>query len=128
MDYIAPISNFATLAIDDEGLAVVGMIVGGVLIFSLIHSVRRVLDTRSREQTKREIAAYVAEGTISPDDACRLMQDGNSDTERKIADAVAWGTIKPEKAEALLRSMRSGPGVKPAQAPFANPAGQPAKA
>ena len=31
---------------------------------------------KAREESRREIAAYVAEGTISPDDAVRLINAG----------------------------------------------------
>lgn len=93
--------------IDEEELVALAIIVTGVIVFVLIHSVRRVLEGRARELTKREVAAYVAEGTISPEDAAKILQAGTAEAERKIADAVAWGTIKPEKAESLLRTLRS---------------------
>lgn len=62
--------------------------------------------TRQIQQTKREIAAYVAEGSISPDDAVRMLKSDSADLECKIADGVAWGTIKPEKAASLIKSIR----------------------
>ncbi|MCC6426440.1 MAG: hypothetical protein IT435_06430 [Phycisphaerales bacterium] len=97
-----------TLAgINEESLMAMVIIFGSVIILVGIHSVRRILDTRTREQTKREIAAYVAEGTIAPGDAAMILQAGSTETEQKIADAVAWGAIKPEKAEVLLRTLRS---------------------
>lgn len=43
-------------------------IVGGI--------VKGMSDTKQREQTKREIAAYVAEGSISPSDAKDLIATG----------------------------------------------------
>lgn len=45
-------------------VAIVGGVVGGVL------------RTRAREQTKRELAAYVAEGTLDPDKAVAMMNAG----------------------------------------------------
>lgn len=39
---------------------------------------RKAARTREREQSRREIAAYVAEGSITPDDAVRLMAAGAS--------------------------------------------------
>ncbi len=36
---------------------------------------------KAREESRREIAAYVAEGTISPDDAVRLINAGRSANE-----------------------------------------------
>jgi len=36
----------------------------------------KVEQTQAREETRREIAAYVAEGSIAPDDAAKLMAAG----------------------------------------------------
>ena len=35
-----------------------------------------VVKTRARENTRREMAAYVAEGTIKPDEAIALLNSG----------------------------------------------------
>ncbi len=48
-------------------VAIVGVVAG---------SVRRAVETRAREESRREIAAYVAEGTITPDDAAKLLDAG----------------------------------------------------
>ena len=37
-----------------------------------------VMKTRAREQTKRELAAYVAEGTLDPDKAVALINAGRT--------------------------------------------------
>ncbi len=67
-----------TLAANDT--AVMGIIfgVGGVVavIAIVFDTMQKVLTTRQREQTKREVAAYVAEGSMSPDDAARILQAG----------------------------------------------------
>ncbi len=47
--------------------AVVGIIMG---------TIRRTAETKAREESRREIAAYVAEGTISPDDAAKILSAG----------------------------------------------------
>lgn len=83
----------------------------GVIIY-IIKTVRDVKQTREREQTKREVAAYVAEGTIQPDDAAKILNAGGGDressaAEQQIASGVAWGMIKPEKAADLLRELRT---------------------
>ncbi|VAX36605.1 hypothetical protein MNBD_PLANCTO03-787 [hydrothermal vent metagenome] len=36
----------------------------------------KLRQTEAREETRRELAAYVAEGSISPDDAAKLMSSG----------------------------------------------------
>lgn len=104
-------------AISESELQFAAIVGAGVLAFTFIHSWRKVAETRAREQTKREIAAYVAEGTVKAEDAQKLMGPASEETEKQIANAVAWGTIKPEKAEALLRALRNSP------APRATPNG-----
>ena len=53
-------------------LFVIGGIVGVVGIVA--GTVGGVASRRAREETKREIAAYVAEGTIDPDKAVEMMK------------------------------------------------------
>ena len=53
---------------------VAGVIVGSLAIAcGMMHS---VAVKKARENTKRELAAYVAEGTIQPDDAVRILAIG----------------------------------------------------
>jgi hypothetical protein len=49
-----------------------------VIVSVIVDAVRKTLQTRAREESRREIAAYVAEGSISADDAARLLAAGNS--------------------------------------------------
>jgi uncharacterized membrane protein YcjF (UPF0283 family) len=84
-----------------------------VALFGIVFtSWRRVSQTRQREMSRREVAAYVAEGSMSAQDAAVLLSDNDTETQRMIANAVGWGTIKPEKAEALMRAAR---GPKPGE-------------
>lgn len=57
-----------------------GLLVAVVAIVSGV--VARVSRTRAREATKREVAAYVAEGSISPDDAEKLIRADRPQWER----------------------------------------------
>ncbi len=53
---------------------VAGVIVGSfAIVCGVMHS---VAVKKARENTKRELAAYVAEGTIQPDDAVRILAIG----------------------------------------------------
>ncbi len=52
------------------------LIVAGLLMWSLIRTVGRVLVVQARERSRREIAAYIAEGTMTPDQGERLMKAG----------------------------------------------------
>jgi hypothetical protein len=54
---------------------------GGILIAIIaivIGGVKSVFTVRAREASRREIAAYIAEGTISPEQAERLMTAGET--------------------------------------------------
>lgn len=48
----------------------------------VIKAITTIMTTHARERTRREIAAYIAEGTISPEQGERLLRaqiDGRSD-------------------------------------------------
>ena len=103
-----------TLAIsDEEKIVIVFAILGSVAVVWIIAAtIYYTLERRFREQTKRELAAYVAEGTIAPDDAARLLTADDDEVRKKIADGVAWGMIKPRDAQALMNnSGRAPPGT-----------------
>ncbi len=55
---------------------VMGCSVGMIAI--IFGSIASVCKARAHEETKRELAAYVAEGTIDPDKAIALLQAGES--------------------------------------------------
>jgi hypothetical protein len=74
-----------------DGAATLGSIGGesvGIIIFGggfvvaivaiLTGALQNMARTRAREESRREIAAYVAEGSISADDAARLIAAGES--------------------------------------------------
>jgi len=67
-----------TLAIssDEIGAMAVGGGIGIVVISILSSTIRRMSETRQREQSRREIAAYIAEGSMSPEEGERLMNAG----------------------------------------------------
>jgi len=74
MDMMA-IQHLGTLAIQGEeiGMMAVG---GGVFIAilgMLVGTSHERMKTREREQTKREIAAYVAERSMTPEEGERLL-------------------------------------------------------
>jgi hypothetical protein len=63
-----------TLGIDDFWvgafiIAIIGM------MGSFVH---RVVRTTARERTRREIAAYIAEGSMTPEQGERLMKSGET--------------------------------------------------
>lgn len=53
------------------------LIFTGIMAGMLIKAVVQILTTSTRERTRREIAAYVAEGSIKPEDGERLISAGD---------------------------------------------------
>jgi hypothetical protein len=80
------------------------------IIAGVIHSTAK---TRYREETKRELAAYVAEGTLRPEDAERILRANGPDDEleklkRDLADRITRGKIDAEEAEKIFKALRTG--------------------
>lgn len=69
-----------TLANDATDIVMLAM-AGGFIVailavaFSIAHAMHR---TKHREQTKRELAAYIAEGSMTTDEAERILSAGRS--------------------------------------------------
>lgn len=71
-------SFFNNLVENNQVIPVVA-IVGGLLfvtVSAVFGSIRSMVVGKAREQTKRELAAYVAEGTISADKAVEILNAG----------------------------------------------------
>jgi hypothetical protein len=51
----------------------------GIISIVGIRSFTSVLKTFARERTRREIAAFIAEGSMSPEQGERLMRAGSKD-------------------------------------------------
>ncbi len=76
-----------TLASDGGEIAFVA-VAGGLtlgLVSMIACTITRLQRTRQHEESRREIAAYVAEGSISAGDAAKLLAAGK--TLRDIRDA-----------------------------------------
>ena len=106
MTSTADLSIPLTLGTDDRELVAFMALLARIGRWVVIANLRKMYQTRQREKTRREIAAYVAEGSISPADARTMMGSEESEFDKKIADAVAWGMLSSKKAEQLLRAMR----------------------
>jgi hypothetical protein len=68
-----------TLAQVDEGvIPIVIFGVGGVIAITAIvfNTVKGMVNSANREKSRREVAAYVAEGSITPEDAERILNAG----------------------------------------------------
>ncbi|MGQ0629005.1 MAG: hypothetical protein ACT4PL_13015 [Phycisphaerales bacterium] len=73
-------------AIDDAIIPVLaiagGLVVGVVAIIS--STIKRTRIAQAREESRREIAAYVAEGTMSAEDGAKLLEAGKSSFEKIV--------------------------------------------
>jgi hypothetical protein len=59
---------------DHMYVVVIGLICLALLAGSLIRAVTSVFTTHARERSRREIAAYIAEGSLTPEQGERLMK------------------------------------------------------
>jgi len=72
--------------INEDNLIAVVAVAGSMLIVIvsiIFSSVRSMVVGREREQTKRELAAYVAEGSLDPDKAIAMINAGKTSSEEK---------------------------------------------
>ncbi|MGD9692740.1 MAG: hypothetical protein AB7G17_05940 [Phycisphaerales bacterium] len=63
------------LALDDEGvLMIIAMGLGVAVIGIISGTLKHIFTVRAREASRREIAAYIAEGSMTPEEGERLMR------------------------------------------------------
>ena len=64
--------------IDEEVIPILAISLGcGIAVIAIVFgTVKEMVTKTSREKTRRELAAYVAEGSITPDDAERILTAG----------------------------------------------------
>ena len=55
-------------------VVVIALICLAVLVNSLFRAITAVLTTHAKERSRREIAAYIAKGSLSPEQGERLMK------------------------------------------------------
>ncbi|MBI1190899.1 MAG: hypothetical protein GC200_09500 [Tepidisphaera sp.] len=53
------------------------LIFSGIIITVVVRSVAGVLKTNAKERTRREIAAFISEGSMTPEQGERLLRSGN---------------------------------------------------
>ncbi len=66
----------------NENLIPIIAVAGGLMVAIvaiLAGTIASTKKTKQREETRREVAAYVAEGSMTPDDAERLLTAGDDD-------------------------------------------------
>ncbi len=77
MDILA-CNDFGDFANSDNFIALVAITLGcGVGVVAIIGgTIGGIMRTRAKEMTKRDLAAYVAEGTLDPDKAVAMLNAG----------------------------------------------------
>lgn len=68
-----------SIALNSDDIIQIIAIVGGLIIAAIAiitATIRHNAKVREREQTKRELSAYVAEGSMSAEDAEKLLKAG----------------------------------------------------
>jgi len=62
--------------ISNEDVFIPSVIAGSIVLVIAIKAVTGMFSRFAQERTRREIAAYIAEGSMSPEQGERLMQSG----------------------------------------------------
>tara|TARA_R110002073_G_scaffold118918_1_gene258789 strand:- start:721996 stop:722277 length:282 start_codon:yes stop_codon:yes gene_type:complete len=57
-------------------IAISGVFIAGIIAI-IFGTIMKMTTTQQREQSRREIAAYVAEGSMTPEDAQNLINAGD---------------------------------------------------
>lgn len=63
--------------INNDDLILPLIIAGSILIGMFFKGVTRIITSSARERTKREIAAYIAEGSMTPEQGERILKAGD---------------------------------------------------
>lgn len=116
MQMLATVTEFSTL---HPAWLVLGVVATTAIVAGTLAS---VLKCREREQTRREIAAYVAEGTIDPNTGVTMMHSSSpgkgDDQVLKNARKAAKADAKAQKsaAKAARKQSRAAAPARPAGA------------
>jgi hypothetical protein len=74
--------TFSTLAMQLDGSNLMWVVGGGIAMVAIVASaIKSVVASNARERSRREIAAYIAEGSMTPDQGEKLMKAGNPEAE-----------------------------------------------
>ncbi len=78
MEFLACGGEFGSFVESGNFVAILAITLGcGVGMVGVIGgTIGGIMKTRSKEMTKRELAAYVAEGTLDPDKAVMMLNAG----------------------------------------------------
>jgi hypothetical protein len=60
-----------------EDIFFMTMITGGIVVITVVKSFFRMVSSLAHERTRREIAAYIAEGSMTPEQGQRILNNKN---------------------------------------------------
>ncbi len=69
-------TNPLMVILEDEELLIPLLLAGVGLVWIVLGTVTGMVKSIARERTRREIAAYIAEGSMSPEQGEKLMKAG----------------------------------------------------
>lgn len=90
MYFLAQANDFINIIETDSFIPVMAIALGcAVAVVAIIAgTASKVAITKAREKSRRELAAYVAEGTMAPDDAVALMNAGKTGCNITVTDSL----------------------------------------
>jgi hypothetical protein len=77
--------QLSLLATDTGDILPIIAVAGGLafaFFISIAGMIQSYARTRQREQTKREVAAYIAEGSMTPEEGERIIRAGSEDAKK----------------------------------------------
>ena len=85
------------LTLASGGEVVATMAVGGGILIAIIsiimNTIRSTSQTKQREQTRREVAAYIAEGSMTPEQGEKILNAGTASKSDKIGRVTRRGRV-----------------------------------
>lgn len=76
------LTTLAAVSNEMMPIVTVGGAFGVAIVAIVAGAVRRTMTARAREQSRREIAAYVAEGSMTAEEGAKLIDAGKSKWDR----------------------------------------------
>ena len=78
MEFLACVDDFVGLLESGTLIPILAITLGcGIGVVAILGgTIGGIMKTRAKEMTKRELAAYVAEGTLDPDKAVMMLNAG----------------------------------------------------
>jgi hypothetical protein len=62
--------------VTQDNVLIPTLIAGSIIVVVTVNMIGKVFASRTRERTRREIAAFIAEGSMTPEQGERLMKAG----------------------------------------------------